>query len=536
VETLPHRGRWQMSRRVAAGLVVLAGAVSFAALLFVAPDYLVARGFPLDDSWTYAVYARSVAHSGTFAYNPGIPATGAMSPLWALLLAVPHLVASNVFTFVLSVKLLGFALHVAASLLLLRALGDGVDVRPAQLAGAMLVAFHPDLVSASMSGVEVPLANVAAVSVLLAAGRSSAQLFGAVCLLAPLVRPELTVLCVAVPVALFARRSNRRLGIFVGAAIIGTAVSLACIGMRNLAVSGLALPAAFYTSVSLGGLGLVDRQFAGWRELLAQFAIADSSVLLAAATLVAGRAFLGRESASTPVLRAAAGLVSALAFCIVSFAVFPPADADAFSSRRAVLPVLPLIVGSMPVLLCEVIPRRLLPARPMRFVQFAILVLLVASVLVRVNLRFGALVADAQTVDAAVAIGKQLASAKPDQTVWAVDAGAVRYFGGGFVVDLRGVNSTEMLGPKAAAFLTRHRPRYIQTEAEQLRVEVEAPERLQAIPVRTFPVSAATSQARSQQWIVVCSDPDVIGNIVMRDRRLPFRCAPPNGSRTADAR
>ena len=490
-----------------------------------------------DDSWTYAVYARSVADSGAFAYNPGIPATGAMSPLWALLLAVPHLTASNVFTIVLYVKLLGLALHVTAALLLLRALGDGVEVRPAQLAGAMLVAFHPDLVSASMSGVEVPLANVAAVSILLAAGRSSVLPFGVVCFLAPLARPELTVPCLAVPVALFLRRSNRRLGIFVGTAIIGTAVSLACVGLRNLAVSGLALPAAFYTRVGLADLGLIDRQLAGWRELLAQFAIADSSILLAAATLVAGWALLGRESAPTPVLRAAAGLVSALAFCIVSFAVFPPVDADAFSTRRAVLPVLPLIVGSMPVLLGEIIPRRLLSARPMRLVQFAILVLLVASVLVRVNIRFGGLAADARTVDdVPVAIGKQLASAKPDQTVWAVDAGAVRYFGGGFVVDLRGVNSTEMLGPNAAAFLTHHRPRYIQTEARELRVEVESPERLQALPVQTFSASSATSQAGSQQWIVVCSDPDVAGNIVMRDRRLPFRCAPPTGSRTAAAR
>jgi hypothetical protein len=526
-----------MSHRVAAGLVALAGAASLAALLSLAPDYLVARGFPLDDAWTYAVYARSVALSGAFAYNPGIPATGAMSPLWTLVLAVPHMLASNVITFVLCVKLLGFALHVTASLLLLRALGDGIEVRPAQLAGALLVAFHPDLVSASMSGVEVPLANLAAVSILLAADRSSALLYGVVCFLAPLVRPELTVLCVAVPVALFLRRSNRRLGIFLGAAVIGSAASYALVGLRNLAVSGLALPAAFHTRMGPGDLGLIDGQVAGWSELLSQFAIADSSILLVAATLVAGRVLCSRESTPTTVVHAAAGLVSALAFCVLSFAVFPPLDADAFSSRRAVLPVLPLIIGSMPVLLCEILPRRPVLARPARLVRLAILVLLVASVLVRVNIRFGGLANDARNLDEVqVAIGKYLASAKPDQTVWALDAGAVRYFGGGFVVDLRGVNSAEMLGTNAAAFLAGHRPRYIQTEAEEMRLEVEAPERLQAIPVRTSPASSTTSQARPQQWIVVCSDPDVAGHVVMRDRRLPFRCAPPIGSRTAAAR
>src|SRR5512133_1449677 len=49
-------------------------------------------GFRLDDAWIHMVYGREIANGGYPAYNPGIPATGATSLLWAYWLAVLHLV------------------------------------------------------------------------------------------------------------------------------------------------------------------------------------------------------------------------------------------------------------------------------------------------------------------------------------------------------------------------------------------------------------------------------------------------------------
>lgn len=47
------------------------------------------RGMPLDDAFIHVVYAGSIAEEGKFAYNPSEPETGATSPLWAVLLALP---------------------------------------------------------------------------------------------------------------------------------------------------------------------------------------------------------------------------------------------------------------------------------------------------------------------------------------------------------------------------------------------------------------------------------------------------------------
>jgi hypothetical protein len=236
---------------------------------------------------------------------------------------------------------------------------------------------------------------------------------------------------------------------------------------------------------------------------------------------------LAREPASIPIERAAAGLLAGLVFCAASFVAIPPVDTRAFYHQRYVLPVLPLIVGAMPVLLYERFPRRLLPARAMRLVQAAVMIVFALSVVVSASARYAILANDARNVDdVQVAIGKHLAAASPYQTVWAVDAGAVRYFGGAFVVDLLGLNSAEMLGPDASKFLDTHRPRYIETVAEWSQVDTDTPQRLQAVSFRTStPYTVTTFAAMQQHWIVVCSDPAVSGQLVIRERRLPFRCA-----------
>ncbi|MDX9759614.1 MAG: hypothetical protein RBU27_10680 [Bacteroidota bacterium] len=43
-------------------------------------------GFPLDDGWIHATYARNLAAHGEFALNPGTPSTGTTSLLWTVLL------------------------------------------------------------------------------------------------------------------------------------------------------------------------------------------------------------------------------------------------------------------------------------------------------------------------------------------------------------------------------------------------------------------------------------------------------------------
>jgi len=47
-------------------------------------------GFPLDDSWIYANFAKNFAMGHGYSYNPGEPVAGSTGPLWMLLLALSY--------------------------------------------------------------------------------------------------------------------------------------------------------------------------------------------------------------------------------------------------------------------------------------------------------------------------------------------------------------------------------------------------------------------------------------------------------------
>lgn len=515
-----------MTQGRAAVLVVLAGLAGVTTAWALAPEYLVSRGLPLDDAWIHAVYGRSLARSGMLAFNPGVPATGATSPLWALILAVPHLVTSRLPALLLGVKLLGLTLHLLAAFVLLRAFTWRGRVGPAELAGCMLVAFHPDLVSASMSGVEVALATVVASGLLLAAGGSGAVLYGLLSFVAPLARPELTLLCFVLPVALLIRRDHRRLVALSGAACLGNAVAYGVIGARNLAVSGLPLPATFYAKVGAPNLGVIDAEVTGFSELLGRLPVVDSSILLLAAALLAVHVVCDRQASPAPLERAAAALLAGLLFCAASFALVPPLDPRAFYHQRYVLPVLPLMVAAIPVLLSSAL-ERLVSQRACRLVKVALLGLLILSLVVVARFRYPILSNDAHNIDdVQVGIGRHLASTEPDQVVWAIDVGAVRYFGNAFVVDLSGLNNAQMLGPDAQRFLDRHPPRYIEAVPMWSSVDAASSRQLTATHFRTSMPATTTSFAPMQQhWLVLCHDPAVSGQIAVRERIFEFRCA-----------
>lgn len=61
-------------------------------------------GFPLDDAWIHQTYARNLATLGEWSFIPGQVSAGSTAPLWSLILAIGHLVTSNVpfaFTFLI---------------------------------------------------------------------------------------------------------------------------------------------------------------------------------------------------------------------------------------------------------------------------------------------------------------------------------------------------------------------------------------------------------------------------------------------------
>lgn len=514
-----------MTPVLATGSVLLAAVATLGALTAWAPDYLAARGFPLDDSWIHAVYGRSLARSGILAYNPGIPATGATSPLWAVALAGPHLLFEGVGLVVLVIKLIGFGLHALTSLLVLRALGDG-PVPSERLVGALLVALHPDLVSASVSGMEVPLSTLMACGLLLTARGHASWAHTALSAVAPLARPELAVLCFALPVTLYLRRDHGRLLRMVAAAAAGTVLSFGLLSIRNLLVSGLPLPATFYAKAGAGGLSLPLAEYRGFGALLGTLPIADSSLILGAVTLVAALTLWAR-TADPDRLNASAALVSALAFCAVSFALVRPVDPDAFYHQRYVLPVLPLVVGGVPVLLSAVLSALLPKGRPLAVARAAALALLAASLLIDTPTRYARLANDARNIDdVQVNVGTALASARPGEAVWAIDAGAVRYFGSAFVVDMIGLNNAELLGGGAQAFLDAYPPRYIEIVPGWSAIDPQAMSQLRgAVFKPSTPYTVTGFSPMQEHVLALCDRPDLVGRVQVGQRSFIFRCA-----------
>ncbi len=157
-------------------------------------------GFPLDDSWIHAQFARNLALGDGFSYNPGIPVSGSTAPLWTLLTAAGYLITGEP---VLTGKFLG-VLFLGLTVFFVYTLVRVISRNPREaLFAAIMAGALPRLVWASLSGMEVTLAvmlSLAGVAAHVLYGHAggrrqyfSTLLFG----LAALARPECTVFFVA---------------------------------------------------------------------------------------------------------------------------------------------------------------------------------------------------------------------------------------------------------------------------------------------------------------------------------------------------
>jgi hypothetical protein len=133
-------------------LVVLFGAIWF---LSAERDIAGQRGFPLDDSWIYATFARNLATGHGYSFNPGESIAGATGPLYVFILALFYLMFHDV---VWPAKVLGILCLGASSLVVhqtARRILPGRRLAPF-LAG-LLVALSPTLLWGSLTGLELPV-------------------------------------------------------------------------------------------------------------------------------------------------------------------------------------------------------------------------------------------------------------------------------------------------------------------------------------------------------------------------------------------
>lgn len=136
--------------------VLLPVLVLSAVRMFLAPRDPV---FPLDDAYIHLTYARNLAGTGTFCFNPGEASLGTSSPLWVLLIAPIYWIGCDVYR---AIQVLNLILFLGLCLLVVRvvdriATGFGFSTPEAlscsSLAGAHL-ALNGNLHWFAQSGME----------------------------------------------------------------------------------------------------------------------------------------------------------------------------------------------------------------------------------------------------------------------------------------------------------------------------------------------------------------------------------------------
>jgi hypothetical protein len=423
-------------------------------------------GFPLDDSWIHMVYARSLAALRGFEYNPGQPEAGFSSPLWTFALLPASWIARWFgIGIVLPAKITGLLAAVAASLAacrLVHHLGFG---KAAELTAGLLLAAEPSLTFAKLSGMEVPLAAAVALWTVseLVQERHHRVALGAG--LAPLARPELIVLSLLVLALLQGKLHRQHAPLRSRLALVVPTVALPGLWVLYcLVVTGHPLPNTFYAKFASGSHRLManlSEIFLRWLPSCAWFAYGAGAVLwgLGAVLLVRRGALVGLAVVVFPLL-----------FLLAVAASRNLPQPSAFYWQRYLLPGLPFVLVSVAVGGASAVTWTWQRSwRGWALAYPAGTALLLAGTIAAWP---GALRQSAdlfawncQNIEELnVAAARWLADhVPPGETIGAVDAGAVRYFGGHRTLDVIGLNHHGLLHRESEALAELDQVRFLVT-------------------------------------------------------------------------
>ena len=375
------------------------------------------------------------------AYNPGVAATGATSPLWALCLGVLHAVlgGQSISGLVASVFLLGAVLHLALLGLSARLILVLTRSTEAATLGGIALALSPQLTAAAFSGMEVTLTALLVVGAMLAFSRERTLTSGVLLALAAATRPEAATVGLVVFLALLweyraldkAREGLRKLGelsapsVLVGGAIIGW----------NLWASGRPLPATFYVKQEFDVLSLLPRLNEGGLSILGNLVPLGWGLTL---PLLLG--LLVRPTEGKSRCRSALPLAAALGLTAASLLTVRPIDPAAWYHIRYLLPALPLLVIALG---CGAAALEGLKPGSARIGLGLLLGLAVLQGGLSLQAVSHSLHNDTRNINEVQrAMGTWLAEDQPTGAwIASTDAGAVRYFSDLPTIDLIGLNT-----------------------------------------------------------------------------------------------
>ena len=485
------------------------------------PGTTAARdGLPLDDAWIHLVYARSLIAEGGFNYNRGVPETGMTSPLWVVLAAPVHALASPAGkeATVLAIKLLsllcGFA-GLAALYALVLAIGEGALI--AAIA-ASIAALDPSLTFTRAAGMEMPLFSCLLLAALALAVNGRTLGASAAAGLAVTARPEGLV---ALPfvILLLIRAERRRTVVRPAralAALALMALPAALYAAFCLFATGVPLPNTFYAKFSSENSFSAAALAFGWTHYIEGNLPYFTAGIGAWLALLGATRFVRRRPLEGFAILGAGFVLFAGTLMTRHF----PAGHFHYWERWLV-PVFPILILAMTLGLAELRDgfaslrraegdRRgaaIAPSRPRWAATLAILAaaLLLWALPGAQRERAAHYAWNCQNIEEMnVAAGRWLgATLAPDAVVAVIDAGAIRYFGERHTLDLMGLNEHRLLrGDPSAAM------RPLRESSEPRAVLFPTPGRELILryglePVRVFAASRYTITDGPQDSLVV---------------------------------
>ena len=407
------------------------------------------KGFPLDDAWIHLVYGRSIAQNGYLAYNAGIPSTGSTSPLWAYVLGIVHAVFRRSDLIIWGVKILGVVFHAIIAFLSFQLVLTVTSLRWAGFLAGIFLGSCPSLAAASLSGMEISLGCMLCLAGILYFLKERWTLGGLFLGLAGLTRPEFGAVIFVLIVDMLIRIEKRKVS---AGAIVHFAwpiVLLAGLYLGwNLTVDGRPFPATFYVkAMSKGGMDAVQRIVVGLGMITSSAPLGGGIIAIGMLGL-----FLIRDAERRTIL---IFLLSGMFYLGGNLAIIPPFDPAAFYHIRYILPAVPLLftgIAAGTALGANVILENI--SKKKRRMQIDIktsllsaitLVVILLAVWTVSGLKFWKIKysRDCRNINEVQAeLGKAIARGLSlDARVGTIDAGAIRYFGGRFTVDLMGLNT-----------------------------------------------------------------------------------------------
>lgn len=387
-------------------------------------------GFRLDDAWIHLVYARSLWEQGLLAYNDGIPATGATSPLWALLLSVVYGTTRSTEGLVLGVYALGTACWMATAALSAD-VGRLVGGRPVARLAALAVGTCAPLAASAFSGMEVPLTAVAMLAGVHAMLEHRPGRAGLAFAAAVIARPESALLFAAA--AMLVARQPRDL-VRLGAPVAAVSLLWAA---YNLYATGTPLPATFHMKAS------PDQD---WIARISNV----TQMLLPLPPMWWGLGLLGLAGFRAPIdPRARFPLLAGLLYLAGNIAITRHVDTN-FYHLRYLLPAVPLVLVGLSAgwhAAGHWLPTRRWAA-PAAFAALCLVGLLGSARKQSYKLHN-----ETRNINEVQrAIGEWAQRHVPEGArLAATDAGATRFFSNRFTIDLLGLNTPEYVWDDAWA-------------------------------------------------------------------------------------